>query len=88
MLSCKEAARLISQGHDQNIPLVKRFFLRIHLLMCRFCRRYQKQLDFIHHACRTLGESPPESITLTESVGESGLSEDAKERLKKNLTRN
>jgi hypothetical protein len=47
MMSCKEATQLISRSLDTNLPGWKRFGLKIHLLMCRFCSRFENQLSFI-----------------------------------------
>ena len=38
MMSCKEVAALSSQYLDQELPLLQRLSLRLHLLACRTCR--------------------------------------------------
>ena len=47
MFNCKEVTRLISDTMDREIPFHRRMGIRIHLLMCRFCARYLKQLRTI-----------------------------------------
>jgi len=37
---------------DRKIPLFQRLGIRIHLMMCRHCARYQKQLLFLRKAIR------------------------------------
>ena len=53
MLKCQQAAELISLQHDRPLSLLERWQLRLHLLVCSPCQRYQKQLDTIslamHH---------------------------------------
>ena len=47
MRSCKDTARLLSDARDQPLPLLTRMGLKMHLLMCHLCRRYNHQLDVI-----------------------------------------
>ena len=83
MLSCKDVTRLISESMDQSLPFGKRVGVRLHLLICRFCARYERQLLLIRETVRRLvatedgpGESPGES-----------LSAEARERIRKSLAR-
>ena len=52
MLNCKEVSRLVSSDELENAGAVKRFRARLHLLMCRECRRYAEQLRIIGTAAR------------------------------------
>jgi len=47
MLNCKQATELMSRSQDQTLPLLKRLNLKLHLIMCRGCSNYNKQLAFI-----------------------------------------
>jgi len=47
MLHCKQATELMSRSQDQALPLLKRLNLKLHLIMCRGCNNYNKQLLFI-----------------------------------------
>jgi len=47
MPSCKETASLVSQSMDGKLPWLDRLGMRYHLLICRFCRRYEKQIRWI-----------------------------------------
>ena len=51
MLTCKDAARLLAQD-ALGASHFDRVRLRVHLLMCRFCRRYKRQLGAIGEGCR------------------------------------
>ena len=50
MISCKEASRLLSQMQDGPVPLPLHVRIRLHLLLCEACRRFQQQIHFLHHA--------------------------------------
>src|SRR5204862_6034736 len=79
--SCKEAARLQSEALDRKLPLRQRFGLRVHLLLCKWCRRYGKQITFLRNAAR---EHPDE---MAEPVPQK-LSAEARERIKQRLHTN
>ncbi|MEE8430925.1 MAG: zf-HC2 domain-containing protein [Candidatus Desulfatibia sp.] len=52
MFNCKEVSRLVSELLDRKLPLYQRMGIRIHLLMCKFCRRFQQQLMLIRATLR------------------------------------
>jgi hypothetical protein len=76
--NCREASRLQSEALDHSLSLPQRLGLRIHLLLCKWCRRYGKQIRFLREAVH---EHPDE---LTESAARK-LSPEARERLKRSL---
>lgn len=55
--NCREASRALSQTIDHLLPLVKRLGLWLHLLICKWCRRYGKQIRFLRKAAN---ENPEE----------------------------
>ena len=57
MPSCKEVARLIASEELVDAGLSKRALVRIHLLMCRHCRRYAAELRAIGAAARDRWDS-------------------------------
>ncbi len=76
--TCKEASRLQSQALDRKLSLMQRIGLRLHLLLCKWCRRYGKQIGFLHDATREHPEQFSESHAQTFSL-------DARERIKQRL---
>jgi hypothetical protein len=56
MLSCKEAARLVSQGLDRRLGLGERLALRLHLAICDGCTNFRKQVVFLRRAVARLGD--------------------------------
>jgi hypothetical protein len=51
-ISCKDASRLISQLQDGDIPLPERLRIRLHLLLCDACTRFEQQMRFLRAALR------------------------------------
>ena len=52
MLTCKEATRMMSEAQDRPLSIGERLQLRMHLAMCRGCRNFRVQMDFLLTACR------------------------------------
>ena len=52
MLNCKQAAALMSQGMDNELGLFQKLTLRSHLMMCKGCRNFNKQMAFLRQGCR------------------------------------
>ena len=81
MLACRDVTQLISRSMDTSLPIGKRIGVRIHLLMCRFCARYERQLLLIRRTVRRL-------VAAEEMPGEASaeaLSEEAREQIRKSL---
>jgi predicted anti-sigma-YlaC factor YlaD len=52
MITCKEVSELLSQAQDCQLSRGEKFWLNAHLLMCKGCRNFGKQLDFMRAAMR------------------------------------
>lgn len=52
MLTCRAATRLMSDGQDRPLTARERLQLLAHLAVCRGCRRYREQLDWLRRAMR------------------------------------
>lgn len=55
MLSCKDVSVLLSQARERRLGLWERVGLELHLMMCKGCTNFRKQLDFISAALRRYG---------------------------------
>ena len=53
MLTCKEATRLVSQAQDRKLVLSERIGLGFHLFICKWCRRYARQIRLLSRLLRT-----------------------------------
>ena len=59
MLNCKEITDRASDFVDAGLPWQTRLQVRLHLMMCRFCREYIRQIDLLARALRRLpGQEP------------------------------
>ena len=81
MRSCKDVTQLLSEAMDRSLPLGKRIGVRFHLLICKFCARYERQLLLIRETVRRLVATEEKS---GEPPGET-LSKEAKERIRNSL---
>ena len=79
MISCRQAADLVSQGLDRRLRLGERLRLRLHLALCRSCARYQAQLRFLRRAVTGLARRS------AAAEAESPMPEDARERIRRRL---
>ena len=74
-MTCKELSRLASQQLDQPLPLLTRLRMRLHFLICAWCRRYVKQVRLVREVAPKYGEK-------VAAVSDKSLSADAKQRIK------
>ena len=44
MLTCRQATQLLSEQQDRQLLLKEQSGLQFHLMMCRSCRRFGKQM--------------------------------------------
>lgn len=47
MLTCREATQLLSEKQDRQLLLKEQSGLQFHLMLCRSCRRFGKQMKTI-----------------------------------------
>ena len=52
MMSCKDVTHLLSDAQDRPLTLGERLPLGMHLMICKGCANFRKQLDFLRTACR------------------------------------
>jgi hypothetical protein len=50
MFNCKKVSEMVSQSMDRKFPLHRRILITMHLLMCRYCNRFKKQLMLLRAA--------------------------------------
>jgi len=59
MLQCKQVTRLVASGEVETLSWRGRIRLRLHLLMCRHCRNYTRQMAAIGRAVRDIWADRP-----------------------------
>jgi hypothetical protein len=65
---------------ERELPLLTRLRMRLHLLLCPPCKRYARQVTFMHDALRDLFQDLRDEVP-----GTVGLSDEARQRLKASL---
>ena len=54
MLKCKQVIDLASNSLDTKIPWSKNWQMKLHLILCKTCSRYLRQLKFIQKAAASI----------------------------------
>lgn len=54
MMTCKEVSTLVSMEQVDEAPLARRIGVWLHLMMCRHCRRFRRQLVRIGRIARLI----------------------------------
>jgi len=75
MLHCDKVSKFVSESMDRELSLVEKVGVRVHLLMCRHCARFARQLEHMRSAIRKESKNYPQLK----------LDEDAKMKMKKQL---
>ena len=68
MLRCKEVTRLCASEDLRGAPWRTRMAVRAHLLMCRHCRRYVRELARIGAAVRALARDEADDVGRNEEL--------------------
>lgn len=55
--TCREVHRLVSEGMDRDLTLVERTRMRLHLVVCEACTRFDGQMNLLRRAMRS---GPPD----------------------------
>jgi hypothetical protein len=63
LLTCKETARLLSQGADRQLAFGERLALRVHLAVCKGCRNVDAQFRFLRQAIQALSRDGDDKET-------------------------
>ena len=72
--------RLVSQSMDQRLPLITSLRMKLHYIICVWCKRYAKQIAFLKRASRRFSEN-------AANAGAEPISPDTKRRLKAEIER-
>ncbi len=69
MLRCREVVQLVASGEIERAPWGRRLAVSFHLLMCRHCRRYARQLAALGAAARRLyGQAPASPAAVEQEI--------------------
>jgi hypothetical protein len=78
---CKQVAPMMSESMDHDLSWKERMTVKLHLLVCLACVRYNQQLFFIRDAAQKMAAQ----IDMGQSQSIPALSDDARDRLKRAL---
>lgn len=73
MYNCREVTQMVSESLDRELSFYQRIGIRMHLLMCKLCSRYQKQLLFLREIIglqAASSEDPESTIELPPGARE------------------
>ena len=76
MLTCKDTSRLISEAQERKLTFIEKVNLRIHILACASCRRFEQQIGFLRNALKG-------SFSEGQLPADKPLPDDSKERILK-----
>lgn len=81
--SCKDVSVLISESMDRKLTIRKRWGVALHIMICKWCNLYRKQLFLIRHLIQN-----PDWREQNNIDGESRtLSVEGRNRIKETLKR-
>lgn len=74
MLNCRQTSELCSQELDRGLSLPEQLALTTHLMMCRRCSNFRRQIRLLHEAASAYSEGrvdlPPDSTTRESEAAE------------------
>ena len=79
MLRCREISKLVSESMERDLPLRQRLSVWMHLMMCRLCSGFARQMQLLRRAAR---ENPERLGPDEGGAPEAKLPEEARERIK------
>ncbi|TQV89155.1 hypothetical protein [Aliikangiella coralliicola] len=66
--SCKQVAEQLSENIDQPVTGFRWLKLKLHLLMCAYCRRYGSQIEISSKTINLMGQEKKPSEALKEKM--------------------
>ena len=78
--NCQRTVETISQSMERKLTLRERITVKLHLWICAWCQWYLEHLQLIRETARAKADEAPNLST------SAGLSDEARERIRRNLT--
>lgn len=79
MFRCQDVSHKVSQSMDDALPVHQRMAVWMHLLMCRYCLRFRKQMMLLRKLSRMTAHAPSPALMRDT------LSKEARNRIKEKL---
>jgi hypothetical protein len=80
MLTCKQVSNALSKEDYDKLPPLRRFFLKLHVKLCVFCGKFNRQVMESQDMCRCFKEREEDLFDVRPK-----LDEGKKDELKKLL---
>ncbi|HHF6504467.1 TPA: zf-HC2 domain-containing protein [Haemophilus influenzae] len=64
-MRCHQATRMISESHERLLDIQEKVGLRVHLVTCPHCRRFQRNCKTLSEMMKQFRDAEP-SIELTD----------------------
>ena len=61
MFNCEDVSKRVSESLDRKLPLHHRAMIRMHLMMCKYCWRFRKQILILRDLSQ-MTDLPGESL--------------------------
>lgn len=81
MITCKQVSRSLEECDYETLPARSRLGLKLHVMMCVFCGKYNKQRMVMHDIFRRLRQREARG----EMLAEEHLSDEARSRIQENI---
>jgi len=62
MLTCKQVSNALSKEDYDKLPPLKRFFLKLHVKLCVFCGKFNRQVMESQDMCRCYKQHEEELV--------------------------
>ena len=57
MITCKQVSNALSKEDYKDMPFIRRIFLRLHVSLCLFCGKFNKQVIESQNMCSCYKEN-------------------------------
>jgi len=64
MLNCKQVSQLVSQSLDRRLTWKERMAVRMHLIICKYCKRFEQQLHAMRKAIKRMATEVEQDDTI------------------------
>jgi len=81
MLTCKQVSHALSEEDYENLPPMRKFFLKLHVKLCIFCGKFNRQVMDTQDMCRCYKAREDELIERSGSKLDTAKKDELRELL-------
>lgn len=75
MFTCKQVSNALSREDYEKLSSLRRFFLKLHVKLCVFCGKFNRQVMESQDMCRCYKEHEDQLVALRPKMDESKKNE-------------